>query len=48
MSYATILLPSSGIIESYAATPAELDNAIGIYLVAWAMFTFFMLSVLFL
>jgi len=43
MSYATILLPSSGIIESYTATPGELDNAIGIYLVAWAMFTFFML-----
>jgi len=43
MSYATILIPSSGIIESYAATPGELDNAIGIYLVAWTMFTFFML-----
>jgi len=43
MSYATILIPSSGIIEAYASTPGELDNAIGIYLVAWTMFTFFML-----
>jgi len=43
MSYATILLPSSGIIEAYAKTPGELDNAIGIYLIAWFMFTFFML-----
>jgi len=43
MSYATILLPSSGIIESYTATPGELENAIGIYLVAWTIFTIFML-----
>jgi len=44
MSYATILIPSSGIVESYANAPAgELTNAIGIYLVAWFMFTFFML-----
>jgi succinate-acetate transporter protein len=44
MSYATILLPGSGIIDSYAnAPPTELSNALGIYLTAWGIFTFFML-----
>jgi len=43
MSYATILIPSSGIIESYTAAPGQLDNALGIYLITWFMFTFFML-----
>jgi len=43
MSYATILIPSSGIIDSYTATPEELPNALGIYLIAWFMFTFMML-----
>lgn len=41
MSYATILLPSSNIIASYT-TAAELDNALGIYLITWFMFTFMM------
>jgi uncharacterized protein len=46
MSYATILIPSSGIIDSYAkAPPEELHNALGIYLITWFMFTFFMLYV---
>jgi succinate-acetate transporter protein len=44
MSYATILIPASGIIDSYAkAPPEELSNALGIYLITWAIFTFFML-----
>ena len=44
MSYATILIPSSGIVEAYANAPAaELHNALGIYLITWFMFTFFML-----
>jgi hypothetical protein len=44
MSYATILIPSSGIIDSYSAgPPEELSNALGIYLITWFMFTFFML-----
>jgi len=43
MSYATILIPSSGIIDAYAKTPEELPNALGIYLIAWFMFTFMML-----
>jgi hypothetical protein len=44
MSYATILIPSSGIIDSYSAgPPEELSKALGIYLITWFMFTFFML-----
>jgi len=44
MSYATILIPASGILDSYAkAPPEELTNALGIYLMAWGMFTFLML-----
>jgi succinate-acetate transporter protein len=46
MSYATILIPGSGILESYTATPAgleQLGNALGIYLITWFMFTFLML-----
>ncbi|KII83936.1 hypothetical protein PLICRDRAFT_432556 [Plicaturopsis crispa FD-325 SS-3] len=38
MSYATILIPSSGIATAYA-TKQELDNAIGIYLEIWFVFT---------
>ncbi|KAF7965783.1 hypothetical protein HWV62_41799 [Athelia sp. TMB] len=41
MSYATILLPQSGIIAAYTV-PGELDHALGIYLITWFMFTFFM------
>jgi len=44
MSYATILIPASGIVDSYSkGPPEELTNALGIYLIAWGMFTFFML-----
>jgi len=39
MSYATILIPSSGILDAYADT-GELNNALGIYLITWFMFTF--------
>ena len=49
MSYATILIPSSGILESYTSTPGgaeELGNALGIYLITWFMFTFLMLYVI--
>ncbi|KAJ7167983.1 GPR1/FUN34/yaaH family-domain-containing protein [Mycena filopes] len=45
MSYATIFIPSSGIIAAYD-DPAELGNALGIYLVSWLMVTlFFLLAV---
>jgi len=38
MSYATILIPSSNILASYTSA-AELDNALGIYLITWFIFT---------
>jgi hypothetical protein len=39
LSYAAILIPSSGVLDAYA-DPKELSNALGIYLIAWFMFTF--------
>ena len=44
MSYATILLPGSGIISAFT-DPTELNSALGIYLIAWFMVTFFLLWV---
>ncbi|KAF7337226.1 Ammonia transport outward protein 2 [Mycena sanguinolenta] len=45
MSYATIFIPSSGILAAYP-DPTELASALGIYLVAWLMVTiFFLLAV---
>jgi len=38
MSYATIFIPSSGILDAYA-TDAELHNALGLYLMVWFMVT---------
>jgi succinate-acetate transporter protein len=40
MSYATIFIPSSGIIAAYT-DPQELGNALGIYLTTWCMVTIF-------
>jgi succinate-acetate transporter protein len=42
MSFGTINLPGSGIIAAYTSKK-ELSNAIGIYLIAWFMVTFFFL-----
>jgi len=39
MSYATILLPVSGIVAAYGTDVAQLQSALGIFLLAWAMFT---------
>ncbi|KAF7352024.1 Fun34 transmembrane protein [Mycena venus] len=45
MSYATIFIPSSGILAAYP-DPNELASALGIYLTAWLMVTlFFLLAV---
>lgn len=44
MSYATIFIPGSGILESYK-DPVELSSAIGIYLITWMFVTFFFLCV---
>jgi len=40
LSYATILIPNSGVLAAYADAPKELDNALGIYLITWFMITF--------
>ncbi|KAJ6559546.1 GPR1/FUN34/yaaH family-domain-containing protein [Mycena capillaripes] len=46
MSYATIFIPSSGILAAYP-DPDELASALGIYLIAWLMLTiFFLLAVI--
>lgn len=40
MSYATIFIPGSGILAAYEGAPDELDSALGIYLLTWAIVTF--------
>jgi len=39
MSYATILIPSSGVLAAYADDEAGLHNALGIYLMTWMVVT---------
>ncbi|KAF5381626.1 hypothetical protein D9615_005639 [Tricholomella constricta] len=41
MSYATILIPGSGILAAFDKK-SELQSALGIYLVCWCMVTFFL------
>ncbi|PPQ88203.1 hypothetical protein CVT25_005168 [Psilocybe cyanescens] len=43
LAYATILIPGSGIVSSYAGNEDELASALGIFLTAWMMVTFFLL-----
>jgi hypothetical protein len=42
MSYATILIPGSGVLSAFT-DPTELSSALGIYLIAWFMLTFLLL-----
>lgn len=42
LSYATILLPGSGILAAFTDV-TELQSALGIYLITWFMVTFFLL-----
>ncbi|KAF9171909.1 hypothetical protein BGX21_004401 [Mortierella sp. AD011] len=43
LSYAAILIPGFGIVPAYATAPDHtLDNALGIMLVSWGIFTFMM------
>ncbi|KAF8884158.1 FUN34 transmembrane protein [Infundibulicybe gibba] len=42
MSFATILIPGSGIVAAYPTT-AEFHSALGIFLITWFMVTFFLL-----
>lgn len=44
LSYATIFIPGSNILAAYT-NDVELGHAIGFYLAAWFIFTFFMLYV---
>jgi uncharacterized protein len=46
MSFATILIPGSGIVAAYA-DPQEFRNALGIYLMTWFIVTFILLYVAF-
>jgi len=39
MSYATIFIPGSGVLQAYAAADEELHNALGLYLIVWFMVT---------
>jgi len=39
ISYALILIPSTGVIAGYEAVPDELHNAIGFFLMVWFIFT---------
>ena len=41
LSYAAINISAFGIIESYP-NPQDFNNAMGLYYIGWAMFTFFM------
>ena len=49
MSFGTIFIPGSGIIDSYITNgvlnAAELDSALGIYLWTWFIVTFLLLCV---
>ncbi|KAG5717861.1 Ammonia transport outward protein 2 [Termitomyces sp. T112] len=45
MSYATILIPGSGIVAAYAGNESELSSALGIFLICWMLVTFFFLIV---
>ncbi|KAI9567917.1 Gpr1 family protein [Boletus coccyginus] len=42
MSYATILIPGSGVLSAYTSAH-ELDQALGIYLITWFILTFMFL-----
>jgi len=45
ISYALILIPGTGIIASYSdpTTATQLNNALGVFLMVWFIFTFIML-----
>ncbi|KAI0246868.1 Gpr1 family protein [Lactifluus subvellereus] len=43
LSFATLLIPNSGIGEAYADAPAMFDDALGIYLISWMIITFLFL-----
>lgn len=40
ISYAAIFIEAFGIQEAYAKDPSQMENAVGFFLIAWAIFTF--------
>jgi succinate-acetate transporter protein len=40
MSFAAILLPSTGIVAAYEGDPQEFHDALGVYLITWFIVTF--------
>ena len=43
LSFATVLIPDSGIAAAYTADPGMENDALGIYLLAWMIVTFLFL-----
>ena len=43
LSFASLYLPSFGIVDAYNGNESELNSALGIYLITWFLFTFLML-----
>lgn len=43
ISFGLVLHPGTGILSAYAAKTHELDNALGLYLISWFLFTSLML-----
>lgn len=44
LSFAVIFIPNSGILEAYKGKTDQLENALGLYLLAWTIFTLMLLS----
>ncbi|EIN03478.1 hypothetical protein PUNSTDRAFT_56213 [Punctularia strigosozonata HHB-11173 SS5] len=43
LSYASIFIPSTGILAAYADVPDQLHNALGLFIITWFIFTILML-----
>jgi len=43
LSFATLLIPNSGVAAAYASDPGMEEDAIGIYLLTWMIVTFLFL-----
>jgi succinate-acetate transporter protein len=43
LSFATILIPNSGVIDAYGTDADMLNDALGIYLLSWMVVTFLFL-----
>ncbi|KAI5965101.1 hypothetical protein KGF57_000894 [Candida theae] len=45
-SYAAIFIPQFGIAAAYAEDPVQFQNAVGLYLIAWTIWTYIVVSLL--